>query len=929
MADRWPDWYLETASAKESGIRTSMLNLARYTNPAQTVRHGLGLGTTHLLVGQPKHDQAEQLAERVISRRVRYTREPFSPGRRGQIIRTTQELFDGSGTCVDFAVTMAAMLNREDIPAVLAVALPTGVDEAHAFILAYDDRGDDRRRERLPLVKPFEHWYAALTDPDGRYLLLDVTPSYDGEHTSLAERRAKTLRHLQSPGVLYALDVRSALADAKVDYYLPPPAHRNLGITAFLPDPVPEVVHFPSRREPEETLAATTGRVLLVGESGTGKSTLALERATEVSQHRGWFLDGSDPETLRRSLAAAEAQSRGEELGPVDADNLRTRTSRAHYRLASSERPWVVVVDNANHIDDVLPLLPVPRPASPDRAADLLIVTSTDEEGRTAALKRSGWTVVRLDRLRAEDARAAGSVWSLLTETERLPGLLRIATWCAAQLTAADHPGEERGAARIVCAALRRADSLGAAGAAMARAVSAVSFMPAEQVTVDWVARAAFAADVPEAAAALGTAEGAGIVERSRADDARQLGHYPPLWMHRLVRSAVQELATRETGLRVLATYDGLRYSVEETTELHRFVCRRSGLWTSVDEVLAAATVVDLLETRGEKAVRDASLLAEAYVDRVDPLLDIGTSKGISVYVRAQMAATRPANHNKATAKQIEQGLARCTEAASACTRLVDSWNGGPDRDEVRLLRGRAEAMHGILLRKQASAIETGADDARKERLYRECIDILTTSYEERRSVFQNSNGTLKPDPDRHVDRGWYNLGGANIALANLLHHLDPTDAGETRIAEVLSEATAAYAGSLSLRRPNVTNYTAASLWGVALSAYSAALYCPGRLDLSFAVPTEELNAVRNVQTRETLLGAAENCAMQALWIWTELNGYPNNARLLLRKISLAWAATDPDPAKRSAQLAKALEPVLQDLELVELHVPTKPEKGV
>ena len=53
----------------------------------------------------------------------------------------------------------------------------------------------------------------------------------------------------------------------------------------------------------------------------------------------------------------------------------------------------------------------------------------------------------------------------------------------------------------------------------------------------------------------------------------------------------------------------------------------------------------------------------------------------------------------------------------------------------------------------------------------------------------------------------------------------------------------------------------------------------------------------------------------------TEMNGYPNNARLLLRKISLAWVATDPDPAERSAQLANAIRPVMKDLEITELHI--------
>jgi hypothetical protein len=290
------------------------------------------------------------------------------------------------------------------------------------------------------------------------------------------------------------------------------------------------------------------------------------------------------------------------------------------------------------------------------------------------------------------------------------------------------------------------------------------------------------------------------------------------------------------------------------------------------------------------------------------------------------MAVARLVNHGRdSTPPAITDGLTRCVAASDVCTRLIAGSAEERERNTAVLLRGRSEAMRGNLLRRQASLIRTGTDDERKARLYHECIDILTDSYTERRSVFDDGNGGLEPDPERHVDRGLYNLGGPNIGLANLQHSMDPGESGRRAVAEAVTAALAAYAGSLALRRGEPTSYTAASLWGVALSTYTAALYCPGLLRLAEVEPTEELHGIATVQSRETLLRVAEYCAMRALMIWTEMNGVHENARRLLRKISLAWVATPDDPAAWPKELAKAIRPTLEDLDVPELHIVNKP----
>lgn len=914
----WPDWYLDTSD--DASIHESLRELARYANPVQTKRQGLGLGAVELQRGGSLHDQATALAERLVARRTRYTLEPFNPGRRrGQIIRTTQELFDGAGTCVDFAVTITALLNRERIPASIAIAIPTSDTEpAHAFVVVHAAG----RGTPLPSGATFAEWAGMLTGPGSPWLLLDTTPLDGDLPGDLGERRVQTSRMLrEADGTVHVVDTGPGSEQEALEFHLPPPAQRDLGITAYLPDPVAGFVAFPSHAPVRDALAAATGRVLLIGPSGAGKSTLALETAGRLVGHRGWFLEGSDDVTFQRSLAAAEAQSRGEEFGPAEKDNTTTRVARAHQRLAKSERPWVVVVDNADSLTgDLLALLPVPRPPDGNRPGDLLIVTSTDTERaprhadqRTAAGARL-WATQRLDRLTPDDTATVGGVSSALADEARLPGLLKIAQWSAGKLVG--DAQRTAGPLRIVEAALATA-AAAENGPAMRIAVEAAAFMPAERITLGWVARAAFDGDEDAATTALRVAEQAGLVERSRADS--DFGADAPLWMHRLVRAAVAQLAGREAGLRTLAEWRGEPYGRGEIGSVHRFVMAGEAP-TTRDGLLAAATVVDLWEGGGREAVANACELGVRYVDLVDGILGRGTTEAASVYVRGQLAVARQASHGDPTDEQLDAAVARCVAARNACTAIPGDRQSGPEADQLSLLAGRAAAMHGILLRTKAKRLP---DEIGQLDLFREAISILWQSYRDREQAFKKPDGTLKPDPDRHVDRAWYNLGGAYVNVANILHRRNPSHEGEAAIAAELSNAMESYAGSLSLRRGEPTNYTAASLWGVGLVSYSAALYCSGKLDLSNVVPTDELSRVLAEPTRTNLLLAAEHCVTAALRIWTELNGSPDNARKLLLKLSLAWAVKDADPADWAKKVKKALEPVLEDLEIEDFYART------
>jgi hypothetical protein len=222
--------------------------------------------------------------------------------------------------------------------------------------------------------------------------------------------------------------------------------------------------------------------------------------------------------------------------------------------------------------------------------------------------------------------------------------------------------------------------------------------------------------------------------------------------------------------------------------------------------------------------------------------------------------------------------------------------------------------MQGNMMKKSTTAAGR-PDDLRPRDVLQKSIDDLTESYNFRRNALTDETGRLLPDPQRHVDRGWYNLGGPYIKLADETRHGDP-DA----VPALLSSSLAAYAGSLSLR-PQDDLYRAASLWGVALALYMSAVWAPGLLDLSQVEPVEELNIVTRDKGPEACLAVAERCSGRALAIWSEIHGRTSSqaatARALQLKICLAWhILTASGDSARNTLLADAVAPFRKDLDL-------------
>jgi hypothetical protein len=884
--------------------------------------HGLGMGGAPFHGHEPNHvlEMAWSLAERLDERKASWTIEPFSPtSGPGQVVRTTAELLDGAGTCLDFAVTLAAMCVRERIPCHLAIAEESGNSIRHAFIviqvlgpgLPHEETSD-------AVAAGFDDWVELLAGPHAAHTqLIDVTPQPEEtteSRLSVRERSERLLESLRSKsGYVFAIEVEAALQAGGSDgYYRLPESSRDLGITARLPDLPRDFAEFQTHQEVRERLKSANGLVVLQGPSGSGKSTLALERAIRTVGGKGWFLDGSDERTLRNSLADAEARSGGTRAMNLQADYLKSMTSAADRRLKATSRPWVVVIDNAEGEPSKLREL-IPNA----KKGQLVIVTTTREDWMAVVGEECLLRVKPLeDADLQEQTPGAG-----LPDGEWFPGLLRIvkkAGLSGELLRSLDGTIVER----VVRGAL------GIVGTDWPNdprtlTVVAASFMPAERITLGWLSESAFVGSRERAKAVVDDCAASGLFEKSRQSFDFRASDEEPIWMHRLVRKTVQTLlpaAFNELGWSVVARYGPRRrsnhYTDEELLQLCEFLSKSAPSAPSVEYGEAVQVVLDLLESRGIESVKRAAALANGAMTCVDPNASRKEGRIMSTMLVARARLVNQINEPPPDPKDVEEAIGWCEQAESLMTGSLST--------EDLLQSGRASAMRGLLIKRLAN-LQKNATQAEKVELLNRALNVLIQSYQSRKQALEQE--AIKKghdledveDPEQHIDRGWYNLGGANVDLANAIRKVEPN-----RVPALLSNALAAYAGSLDLRRrldlPSDNTYAAASLWGIALIAYSAALYCPGELELTNVQPVDELDPVLRNQTRTSLLRAAELAGARALEmrvvVDSAMGGDTNKARDLLRKISLAWKVRGGDGFVRASEVLKALESLFNDLDV-------------
>jgi len=910
----WPDWDSDALSGDdETAIYQALRDLARYANPGMLAMLGIGPGVARRSAadvdaagswsGEIARDLARQLRE---VRGIGYTIEPFRPGGpRGQIIRTASELLEGQGTCIDFAVSVAAGCVREQAPVYLCVMTVADLPAVHAFLaipplpnprlpVGKDDPRFNWQGWELPAFASVE-FDQFVDEMLGRYRceIVDPTPPQPGGES----RTPMQLGEDHPDAKVRMVLVQRAVTDEYPPYQ--PDRPRSLGITALLPDLPADVREFPSRADAIRRLNGATGTVVVLGDTGVGKSTLALVRAHAAAGSRGWFLDASDRDSLRASFAAAEAQCTGRPLDNVQKENLDSLIASARHRLAATDRPWVVVIDNADgEPKPVADLLPRPGPEQ------LVIITSTNREWESYG-KGAGYEVIDVGLLESRDLTAAERALRL-PATLLCPGLVRLGLAAATEGLNAD--GDDVDVPRLLRGLFGDPASFAARlpHDAVAACLVAAAVMPPEEVRQDWLTTCLARPD--ETAAAIGCLVDVGVLETSRRiRDVRTPGRRT-FWLHRLVRAAVlqtfvdvSEPEVARLVCRVLGPELGLTPRVvrsrKDLSTLSALL--QEAAVTSAEPSLPAAslTVLDSLEPLGNEGVKQAAVLAEAvlptFPDRSDADWRLRATPMLAM-------ARRAVQEKEATEKDLTKALAWCEELSGrlAADRSVDG----------RLVRGRAEAVQALVLRKRASRILEAGDEAAALPLLEQVVKLLTSSFIERSKALGWNPPLREPgvpaqgsppvdDPDHHIDRAWFNLGGAYNALAKVALGWPTSDARTATLAGQWSGGLWGYAGSLSLR-PDDNMYRAASLWGVALILYMAALNGAYPLDLSGIPRSEAIDALWGRQDRDVLLTVAEECASRAHAIRSDIAGPldpdTQKTREMMLKVGVAWLVEKP-----------------------------------
>jgi hypothetical protein len=933
----WPDWTSDLSMDDQEATKRSLRNLARYANPVMLAMLGIGTGAARMPLETGSswsagiaRGLAEQLRE---ARGIGYWIEPFRPGgpRGGQIIRTASELLEGQGTCVDFAVAVAAGCVRAQVPVYLCVLAGSGMQAEHVFLAIpplpdpraraeYDPR-PDWQQYTLPTFRSFgvDEFIGVML---GRYgcEIVDPTPPEPGAD---ARSPVEVLEEHRATAAVHMVLVQKAVTDEYPPYQ--PDRPRSLGITALLPDLPADIRQFPSRAEALGRLDDASGTVVVLGEMGVGKSTLALIRAHAAAASRGWFLDASDRDSLRTSLAAAEAQCTGGRLDNGQKENIDSLVASARHRLAAADRPWVVVIDNADAApEDVTDLLPRPR------RGQLVIITSTNQEWAGYA-QGAGWEVIEVGLLDRGDLSAAEQALPL-PDALLCPGLVRLGLSAAAD--GLNAVGNDVDVPQLLRSLFGDPASLVARlpHDPVASSLVAAAVMPPEEVWQDWLAKCL--ARPTEAAAAIERLVDIGVLETSRRIRDVRTPERRTFWLHRLVRAAVRETYVNVSEpevvrlvCRVLALEPQVVRSREDLFALSALL--QEAAVTSAEPALPAATltVLNSLELRGWEAVEQAATLAEAVLHTFPD----GTEADWRLRSTPMLAmARRVVQDGEATPEDVTKALAVCEQliAGLAADQSVDG----------RLVRGRTEAVRALLLRKRASGLLKAGDQAAARPLLEQVIDVLTRSFIERSEALgwkppprghepglahepdsPGQGGPLVDDPDHHIDRSWFNLGGAYIDLAKVALSRPADEARKATLIRHWSDGLWGYAGSLWLRRDD-NMYRAASLWGVALVLYTAALNGAVPLDLNGIPRSEAIDGLWGRQDRTVLLRVAEECATRAHAIRSDIAGPfdpdTRKTRALMRKVSAAWLVEKPTADQADAAGRSVAKFLREDLGL-------------
>jgi hypothetical protein len=894
---QWPLWH-----AAGAGEENGYGHIARYVTPAP-VDHYLPPGHRQALRYQDLTDReldlktVESLWQTLVGASLKYAEPPWSPSV-GQPIRDPEWLLRrkdrGAGTCIDLSLLFAAQCLNEELDTYLVML--RGVDSGHVMVAvrlgskAVQSRAGAVAKPARLLPSGAAAWAtsgvltvddceALIRDPDVR--LIDVvcaTVEKSDRSLDTAIKKAHEWLRADSLYDWHLVDV-AMRQQANDDEPLDAPRTRSALRSRIAPER--RTVDFPAHQAARKVLQLSTGKILVSGPQGVGKSTLARTVASRYDGGFGWFLNASSRVAFDTSLAEHELFESGEKPRELEAAEREGKARDALDRLRRTEERWVVVIDNANDGADnfdgaryAADRLPAPK------EGQLLIATSTADPD-----KWPGWTPASLPTVPYEQLKELGDplaaklsagrplLWAAFSSLFTFSGNAR------EQLAAMHNPGEsgETGetadddqsaqrAAALHWSVVRRLLTPAAADCA-----ERMAWLPPDRI------EPGPAGDDDTIRAALAEA---GLLSASASAGA--------VAMHRLFGEAIRN-ATADEG-RAAATVRDLLATPEAVTTLLRYG----------DAEVTGQLAHALGQSRSGLALWALATLQEIYggntsrktFERARQLLDPpGTQDEKSALADCLHASARVVNQMaEPTKEDIDGAIAEAWRAIE----LRDSSGQAPDAEKVAIAKHEA-----ILALLRQRAVKFVADPAEKVRQLHEVLDLLKQSWQRRLQV-------LGPD-DPLVDRAYFNLAGVRLSVAK-------QDRANART--LMDDAREVYTTTLAFRRRyyNGSNpITAASVNGIGVCGLESLLL--GLIDdpdEAVAVLTEAIHAATEALDMRRESGIANDIVKSATLL----------AKLAVLQVRVLTRTADEPEGKAATTTAEVIrelklrDPVLKTLKV-------------